>query len=190
MLVANENLEMSRKTRKWVGNFQVTSTPISHPNPAFPTHFLFLVRCGDEWQVFSFLKNLGSLARRSKAKNLDDDSDHWNNILDLKKNRKSAKIRIPSARPIHFQTATFLSWMSQTIQLKNIWFASWIIQLMGLEYDSSFAWPCDWVVWYSKVFTCINITKNKKNYISWQWECIESNLHDIAPFNTNLLDEI
>jgi hypothetical protein len=45
MLVANENLEMSRKTRKWVGNFQVISTPISHPNPAFPTHFLFLVRC-------------------------------------------------------------------------------------------------------------------------------------------------
>jgi hypothetical protein len=45
MLVANENLEMSRKTSKWVGNFQVISTPISHPNPAFPTHFLFLVRC-------------------------------------------------------------------------------------------------------------------------------------------------
>jgi hypothetical protein len=36
---------MSRKNRKWVGNFQVISTPISHPNPAFPTHFLFLVRC-------------------------------------------------------------------------------------------------------------------------------------------------
>jgi hypothetical protein len=38
-------LEMSRKNRKWVGNFQDISTPISHPNPAFPTHFLFLVRC-------------------------------------------------------------------------------------------------------------------------------------------------
>jgi hypothetical protein len=28
-----------------VENFQAISTPISHPNPAFPTHFLFLVRC-------------------------------------------------------------------------------------------------------------------------------------------------
>jgi hypothetical protein len=28
-----------------VGNFQTISTPISYPNPAFPTHFLFLVRC-------------------------------------------------------------------------------------------------------------------------------------------------
>jgi hypothetical protein len=44
MLVANENLEMSRKNRKWVGNLQDISTPISDPNPAFPTHFLSLVR--------------------------------------------------------------------------------------------------------------------------------------------------
>jgi hypothetical protein len=45
MLVANENLEMSRKNKRWVENFQYISTPISYPNPAFPTHFLFLVRC-------------------------------------------------------------------------------------------------------------------------------------------------
>jgi hypothetical protein len=55
MLVANENLEMSRKNRKWVGNFQYISTPISYPNPAFPTHFLFLVRCVNQYYNFSVL---------------------------------------------------------------------------------------------------------------------------------------
>jgi hypothetical protein len=43
------------------------------------------------------------------------------NILDLKKNQKSAKIRIPQrAHVIHFQTAIFLNRMSQTIQLKYL----------------------------------------------------------------------